>query len=256
MNTRSSMDSFEAITGKIKKSKLTGETKELFTLLLCFFNNIKSASDEKISKLETEVASLREQVSQYEENVNKSLKKVQIDLDNNDQYERRDTLILSGPNLPSSAQGENCKVIVQNLFREHLSLQVNPSDFSIAHRFGKKPLSGPDKRGFIFKMCRRDLIPDIFKSCKTYAPPFYVNLSLTPIRSKVLFFLRQCKRKYPEKIKSCRSDSSGNVVVFRANPNGSDSNSSIRRNIVNTVDDLKKFACEISVSMDEINMSW
>ena len=92
-------------------------------------------------------------------------------------------------------------------------MNVNPADISIAHRIGRKP-NGRDRRHIIFKLCRRDLVGDIFEACKATKPPFYINTSLTPLRNKILYGLRLLKRKFPTVVKGCRSTPTGEVTVF------------------------------------------
>ena len=117
--------------------------------------------------------------------------------------------------MPVVSDREDCKQIIQRLFRDHTQLNINISDISIAHRLGKIT-RGPDKRNIIFKLCRRDLVQDIFDACKTQKPAFFVNTSLTPLRNKLLYALRLLRRKFPTKIKGCRSTISGDVTAFVA----------------------------------------
>ena len=136
-------------------------------------------------------------------------------IDVNEQYERKDTLIISGPTLPPVRNGEKCKDIVRELLRTHTNLLINDGDISIAHRIGKKPSATPDKRNIIFKLCRRDLVGEIFSACRERQPPFFVNCSLTPTRNKVFYGVRQLKKKFPSIIKRCRT-LNGDIVAFVA----------------------------------------
>ena len=145
-------------------------------------------------------------------------KHLMAEVDSNDEYERRDTLIMSGPSLPLSSATENSKLVIHTLLREHLQLNINPDDISVAHRLGKKPQASPDRRNIIFKLCRRDLASEILNACKQFRnsngrQPLYINESLTPLRSKVFYGLRLLKRKFPAIIKSCRSQT-GNITAF------------------------------------------
>ena len=110
---------------------------------------------------------------------------------------------------------EDCKQIIQRLSRDHSRLNLNVSDISTAHRIGKTS-PGVDKRNIIFKLCRRDLVQDIFAVCKTQKPAFFINTSLTPLRNKILYGLRLLRRKNPNIVKACRSTMTGEVTVFVA----------------------------------------
>ena len=207
------------------------------------------------------------------------------DIDSNEQYERKDTLIVSGPDHPVASQNENSKIMVKNLLSE-ACVTVNLNDISIAHRIGRKPIDAQarDKRGLIFKLCRRDLVQTIFNACKRTKPSFYVICSLTPTRNKILYLLRQLKKKFPAMLKGCRA-LNGDVVAFVAQPrpdpvssatleteegNGTQepeerntsegSDEGNRRNhklVVNSREDLVKFASNVlQTTIDEFDISW
>ena len=185
--------SINEINNKLSRSKLGPETKEIFSLLLGYFDNVLKAKNDHVKKLEDKVSTLENKVQTLE---NK--------LDVSDQYERRDTIIVSGEAVPLVSTNENCKGIVLQLFQEHLRINVAPADISISHRIGKKPTEGTDKRNLIIKFCRREIIPELYAACRQFKPPFYLNDSLTPTRSKICYLLRKLRRKYPDKIKGCR----------------------------------------------------
>ena len=65
------------------------------------------------------------------------LDSLSVNIDSNEQYERRDARILSGPLVPVASDREDCKQLFQRLFREHTQLNINFSEISIAHRLGK-----------------------------------------------------------------------------------------------------------------------
>ena len=113
---------------KIEKivSKFTSEVKD---------------RDAKIDHLKTEVDLLKQKVNKMEEK-----------LDEADAYERRDTVILSGQDLPTATDGERSCDVVCSLVKEKLKLNICSTDISTAHRIGPKPRTqGPDKRNIIVK---------------------------------------------------------------------------------------------------------
>ena len=218
-------------TAKISKSRLTPETKEVFTLLVTLFSSIQTSHESKLQQIrcnieetetrnearitaletnltetearnEARIASLESKLTALEGQLNatsathtKTVHSLQNEIDNNDQYERRDTLIISGPEIPTVTSDEKPKEILQALLRRHLKFNISLSDISVAHRLGHKPANSQDKRNIIFKLCRRDLVSEIFQSCKQFKDmegqqPFYVNSSLTPLRNKLFYILR------------------------------------------------------------------
>ena len=176
-------------------------------------NEIKATTDLQISLLGDQVSSFRAKFKSQEDAHSLNIEALKGKLDSNEQYERRDALILSGPAVPEVSEREDCKHIVRGLLRDETRLNIDAADISIAHRVGRKP-TGRDKRQIIFKLCRRDLVGEIFQACKRTRPPFYINTSLTPLRNKILYGLRQLKRRYPDIVKGCRSTPTGEVNVF------------------------------------------
>ena len=59
-------------------------------------------------------------------------------IDDGNAYERRDAVIFSGSAVGSN--GENCRVIVINLVKKKLRIELPMSEINKAHRLGKKPL--------------------------------------------------------------------------------------------------------------------
>ena len=57
---------------------------------------------------------------------------------------------------------ENSKLIIQDQLRRYVRLNTNENEISTAHRIGRKPARGEDKRNLIFKLCRRDLMETFF----------------------------------------------------------------------------------------------
>ena len=60
------------------------------------------------------------------------------------QYERRDALILSGPLVPPVSDGEDCKHLIQRLFRDHARLNIIISNISISNRLWKITRGTPE----------------------------------------------------------------------------------------------------------------
>ena len=189
--------------------------------------------DVKISELSGEVESLKDKVKNMEKTA-----------DDADAYERRDTLILNGPSIPTSNQQENCSTIVQDLVKNQLNLNISATDISTAHRFGPKPRSqGPDNRGIIVKLCRRDIKKDILLASKNQSRParLFVSESLTAPRRKVFNFLRFLRRQHPELIDGV-STFEGRVYAYTKNPTPAGAPPTRnRRHLVNDHDALVEF---------------
>ena len=109
---------------------LSQDGQALMALIKSEFENLKSelrtelqaVYKEKfklISVLQTEVTDLRGQV-----------KKLQDDVDNANQYERKDVLILSGSSIPAVGEqtNEDCNALVCELVNRHLGVVIVPND--------------------------------------------------------------------------------------------------------------------------------
>ena len=145
-----------------------------------------SIKTKEIAELSNEVATLKERVGRLEERVEEA-----------EAYERRDTLVISGKNVPPVVPGENCVPLVCDLLKSALKLNVSKTDFSTAHRIGSKPVNQQlDNRSIIMKLCRRDIKADILNACRQLKPrDLYMNESLTPTRSTIMYMLRSAMKK-------------------------------------------------------------
>ena len=183
-------------------SELSSEGQLIVKLIFGKFDEVILKKDEEISELNKKVRELENRISKLDDS-----------LDSADAYERRDTLIISGE-VPEVRPDENCKSLVMDLLRNQTRLIVDSCDISVAHRIGKKPINqDKDTRNIIFKLVRRDLKYDILSACRKIRPKFYINESLTPVRSSIMYTLRKIRKKHPSKLLFCRA-SEGNVFAF------------------------------------------
>ena len=181
--------------------------QDSFTTMLDSFKqefvSLLNEKDEKISALTTKVSVLEKHVERLEERI-----------DDNDTYERRDTLIISGKKVPPSQQNENCFELVANILRNNLNISVNLSDISVCHRLGNKgPSQRPDRRSLIVKFCRRDLKMDIVNSARKKKPAdLFCNECLTPCQQTISYVLRKAKRELPDLISGSATFEGKNFV--------------------------------------------
>lgn len=193
------------------EESLTAMFTEQVDKLRSDFHNLVESQNAEISSLRETVQQQRLLVS----NLNSKVSKLELGLDEADAYERRDTLIISGQNIPVGYNGENCVEVVRQLSLDKLGLTFDACDVSTAHRLGKRnnPES-PDKRGIIVKFCRRDISKRLFSAARTKRPVnLYINESLTPTRRKILYALRQIKKAHPNIVSGCTSQD-GKVFVY------------------------------------------
>ena len=98
--------------------------------------------------------------------------------DSVDQYERRDTIIISGPLIPEETPQENTAHTVTSLVKENLKINISESDINISHRIG--PKQAHRKRPIIVKLNNRSLKSDLVGACIQFKPQLCIKESLTP----------------------------------------------------------------------------
>ena len=200
----------EMITKEFSNSNLSGEMLTL-TNIICktiqtqfdnFFNkfeNLNSAKDKLIGKLESKVSALEDKISQLETNI-----------DDVDQYERRETIIISGPNLPDETTMENPSDIIVSTIKHHLHVNMSHSDINVAHRLG--PKTQGKKRPIIVKLQNRAKKSELLQACITLKPQLHINESLTTKRRSIYSFIRKIRAQHRHLFQQCYT-SDGKIVV-------------------------------------------
>lgn len=158
--------------------------------------------DKQINNLKSEVTTLTSRVDDLE-----------LHLDNVDQYERRDTVILSGASLPPESSQENTTNIVTQAIREHLKLNIKETDISVSHRLGKP--TQQQNRPIIVKLVNRSLKQDLVGACIKLRPQLYVNESLTPKRRFLLNKVLAIRKVHKAKFQQCYTQDGRIVIKLR-----------------------------------------
>lgn len=226
-------------TGSLKLPKdisnMSKDSQQIYHYITKYFDNklaqVNTKLDEKtkkIGELESTVGNLKNQVGQLQDvvnglngindmkiNIDKMVQKfeqVEEMADTKQAQERRDTLILSG-SIPEATASENCHAIVRQKLMEETGINISDEEISTAHRIGKKPENSPDKRSILFKVSGTEVKSRIMAACREKKPRLYVNESLTPTRSTIMYVLRKAKREHSQAFGYCRAQD-GNVYVF------------------------------------------
>ena len=144
----------------LEQSDLSPANAKIVAMLFEFFERKIAQKDAIINETLNEIKIMKtnvQRIDKMEKKIDELENTVEIlksKIDTNEQYERLDTLIMSGA-IPEVRPDEDCKSVIHNVLRER-NLAINTSDISIAHRIGKKATSGRDNRNIIFKFdfCR------------------------------------------------------------------------------------------------------
>ena len=164
--------------------------------------------DEQISNLAKKVDSLETTNSQLLDRV----KRLEFDLDETAQYERRDTLILSGSMIPAEQTGEDPSQMVVDIIKDHLKVPFNIKDINVAHRLGRMRKESSFSRPIIVKLLSRSKKSQIVharisqsksneSSNAGNTPVLHINESLTPVRRTLFYKARQLRKKHPDLFK-------------------------------------------------------
>lgn len=166
-------------------ASLSQEGKVIVSTIVKALAILSQEKDKEIAKLQDQVSSLQKTVRKLEEQV-----------DDVEQYERRDTIIISGPALPSEQSQENSTSLVVNAIKQNLHINLNHSDINVAHRLGPKRQN--KDRPVIVKLLNRSKKSEIMEACVTVKPNLYVNESLTPKRRTIFNTIWEIRKKNRE----------------------------------------------------------
>ena len=184
------------------------QLKEDMTATIAAHTAVVTAKDEEISQLNDKVTKL--------ETENKRMHKI---MDDADQYERKDSVILSGPAVPDMTSSEDTHQLVQQLLKDHLDVTIVKQDINTTHRLGPVRGAGDNtnKRNIYIKFVRRDIKKEVIQKSKQKsnksAPPLRALESLTPLRRRMLGILSTMKKKAPTLVKGCTT-MDGKVFAF------------------------------------------
>lgn len=226
--------------GRADYSRLSEEGRTLLALIDERFDEIKATikrKDEKIDELEDIVSSMRIEID-----------KLHVKLEDVETESRATSVIISGNSMPSESQGENCINTACEVIKRELKYELSPDVVSNGHRIGRRSEDRTsDKRAILLKLKNQDDKRDLLVACKTSKPPnLFINESLVPRRSHVLYLLRQAKRRFP-KIAACGSHN-GRVFVYLKSTTPSERNSKM---FINTVEELNSWALRVlGVTLD------
>ena len=196
---------------RINIDKLSEESRALYMLITAKLEAAMRdledklvAKEARVDQLELQVRDARKQNAELSERI-----------DELEMRERASTLILSGNNIPLVAAQENVSNVVGEIFKSKLKIEMRAGDMIGAFRVGKKPATQKaDKRSIIVKFKQREMRDDILRSAKNVKPDgLFINENLTPVRSDILYRLRQSKRLHPDKVDGCGSVG-GRVYVW------------------------------------------
>ena len=170
---------------------ISEDGKRIVAAIRLELEKIKVDFVKQINDKMSQIESLTEEVNKLNDKVNKLEEKVE----EAEAYERKDSLIFSGEEIPPATPGENCTTVICDLLKSKLKLNVAQTDISIYHRLEKRPSNQRRQE-------KQDLKGDIMSASRNEKPKIYVNENLTPTRKTIMYVLRRAK-KVNSKVTGC-----------------------------------------------------
>ena len=166
---------------------LSEEGKTIVRILLKAMNNMSDSKDQTIKQMQTKIEKLENSVIQ-----------LQDQLDDVNQYERRDTIIVGGSALAQEIPNENSAEVIVRTIKDQLKINITQNDINVAHRIGNST-----KRPIIVKLHSRQKKEDIMSACITIKPNLHINESLTPKRRALFKQIWEIRKNNRELFQQC-----------------------------------------------------
>ena len=194
------------------------------------FEKLCIANSTKIQKLEDQVRTLE-----------KKLEKVELQSDDQAAAELQDTVILGGNAVPPVSVNEKCDQVATDVIRTKLRVTVPNNVIVAAYRLGKKDNEqASDNRKILVRFTNKQQKNDLISAAKTAKPEdLFVSESLTPLRQKIAYSLRQAKKKFPGIISGTYTQNGAPYVWVK--PTGQSAGGSSTRHKIVTHAMLKRF---------------
>ena len=245
-----------SMLARTEVNRLSTEGRTLYNLITDQFSSLKKEILE-LSKVKHEISELLKikeaelaEMKKTNDDLKTEVTRLNHALDHADQYERKDSIILSGPALKAPEDDEDTYAAVQKLLQDHFNMEIEQRDINVTHRLGPiKP--GSKLRNIYVKFVRRaDKIKVIQASKSLNKAPvggsqqsrikLYANESLTPTRRKIFSALRRMKADAPTLVKGCTTRD-GRILAFTPPAPGQTRD---RKHAITTLDELKDFCRE------------
>lgn len=179
--------------------------QDQFDTYLTKIDLLNTEKDKEIDQLRNKVNTMETKITQLETMI-----------DDVDQYERRDTVIISGPSLADESATENPSDIIVNTIKQQLHVNMTHADINVAHRLG--PKSQGKKRPIIVKLQNRLKKSELVQACITIRPHLHVNESLTPKRRAIFNTIRKIRSEHKNLFQQCYTSDGRIIVKLKSSP--------------------------------------
>ena len=152
------------------------------------------------------------------------VQELEVERDFLENYGRRNTIVISGPDILPTRTHEDCYTSVIDIVSSKTGVKIDRNDIDVCHRLPIPKSNDPNKqldgtkKPIIVKFVRRDTKHTILRACKNKKPKnIYFNESLSSTRQKILYVVRKVKANHPSIIASYKTEDC-NIRVFSPTP--------------------------------------
>ena len=225
---------------EVNLANLSEDSRALYVLL-----------SEKIDYIVQELVAKTARLEKCEEEnkvLREKLVKLEAHVDDVETQYRNKNLVISGKKL-AGLSGDNLANSAVQLLRQHVQYELSPEKIVSVYRLGARPQGQtPDKRSFILKLKDEDTKRDLLSAFRAVKPTdLYGNDDLTPTRARLLYLLRQAKKKTNGKMVACGSIN-GIVYAFIKPPSSSARNQKVYVKDMASLESLCERVLGISLS--------
>lgn len=183
---------------------ISEEGKTIVNTIVKAVQILINQKDQTIEKMQNHIVQLENKIAELENETE------EVNL-----YERRDTLIISGPNLPVEEQNENTteKKTIRTI-KDNLHINIENKDINVAHRLGSRNTQN-SIRPIIVKLHSRQQKYDIMSACVTVKPNLYINESLTPKRRLLFKKVWDIRKQHRQIFQQCYTQDGRIYVKLR-----------------------------------------
>lgn len=200
----------DTIIKELPNTKISGEMLPVVNIIIKVIQSQFDSYLAKIDLLNNEKDKNIEQLKTKVNHMETKIRHLESMIDEVDQYERRDTVIISGPNLPDESLNENPSDVIVNTIKQHLHVNMTHADINVAHRLG--PKSQGKKRPVIVKLQNRLKKSELVQACINIRPQLHINESLTPKRRSIFNTIRKIRSEHRNLFQQCYT-SDGKIIV-------------------------------------------
>lgn len=226
---------------------LQGLATDHKTLAITIIQAITKYMDRKMDEerrgFESTIEALKNKLTSYEEK-----------LDDLECYGRRNTIVISGPEIPPVRTNEDCIEVVKTIIASKLEIPIDREDICVAHRLGTPKPGSVDKRNIIAKLVRRTKKHEIYKACGLKKPKnIFFSDSVSKTRNTIMYALRKARERDSTKIGKIRTRD-GNIRLQLPNPENSQHSTTI---VVNTRRALEEILrTRLNIGSAEFDCRW